>query len=190
MAGDYGRTCTADLLTHTLHVASTEARTRVARARDLGPRRELSGEPLSPILLATADALAAGVVSGAHITVITECLDAVPPTLSLEACGVAERFLIEAARHEDPQALRRTAALLLARLDPDGLEPRDELTERRREFTLVDRGDGPTRASGRLSGETGAVWQTILDTLAAPATTTDAAGNPVRDGAHTRSASS
>ncbi|MEO9139186.1 MAG: DUF222 domain-containing protein, partial [Jatrophihabitans sp.] len=181
VAGDYGRTSTADLLTHTLRVAPAEAKQRVARACDLGPRRGLSGQPLPPILPAAAEALITGDISAAHTTVITDCLDAIPPGLTVEASGVAERFLIDAARHEDPRALRHTAALLLARLDPDGSEPRDDLTERRRGFTLASGRDGTTRPSGQLTGETAAVWQTILDALAAPITSTGADGTAIRD---------
>ena len=94
---------------------------------------------------------------------------------------MAEWFLVQAARYEDPRALRHTAALLLARLDPDGTEPSEELIERTRGFTITDHGDGSFQPSGRWTGENAAVWQTILDALSAPITTVDAEGNPVRD---------
>ena len=80
VAGEFGRTSTADLLAHSLRVTPYEARQRVARARDLGPRRELTGALLEPILPATSAALTAGEISTAHTTVIADCLDAIPTT--------------------------------------------------------------------------------------------------------------
>src|SRR4051812_37663822 len=57
LAGEYGRGTPANLLTHLVQVSRGEAQARVARARDLGPRRALTGEPLEPILPATAEAV-------------------------------------------------------------------------------------------------------------------------------------
>ena len=132
IAGDLGRTSVADLLSVRLRVGRGEARARAARARDLGPRRAVSGEALEPIHAATADALAAGVINSGHVAVIGETLRHLPASIAAEAAGPAEQFLLQAARHEEPGALRRTAQLLLARLDPDGQEPREELQQRRR----------------------------------------------------------
>ena len=55
---------------------------------------------------------------------------------------MAERFLVEAGRHQHPGAVATSAALLLARLDPDGTAPREDELQRRREFTLHRNADG------------------------------------------------
>jgi hypothetical protein len=89
--------------------------------------------------------------------------------------GVVESTLVRAACHEHPAALRRTAAMLLARLDPDGAEPREDELLRRREVTLARNRDGSGRLTGRLSPETAATWETIMDTLSAPAPAEDGA---------------
>src|SRR4051812_31812324 len=57
VAGEYGRTGTPDLLVSLLRVSPVEASARVRRAEDLGPRRALTGEPLQPLLPATAAAM-------------------------------------------------------------------------------------------------------------------------------------
>jgi Domain of unknown function (DUF222)/HNH endonuclease len=96
-------------------------------------------------------------------------LDAIPGVISLQASPVAERFLVEAARHEHPARLAKTAALLLARLDPDGAGPRDEDIQRRREFSLLKYGDGTSTPRGLLTAELTEALETLFDSLAAPA---------------------
>jgi hypothetical protein len=173
LAGEYGRGTTANLLTHLVHVSPGEAQARVARARDLGPRRALTGEPLQPILPATAEAVRAGEISSGHVSVIADCLDAIPAKISHEVSGPAEAFLVEAARNEHPGQLRKTAAMLLARIDPDGIEPREEEVERARGFGLRKYRDGSSTPTGRFTAEVTAMWETVLDSLAAPQSSTD-----------------
>jgi hypothetical protein len=78
-----------DLLISLLRISPREAKARVERAQDVGPRRAITGEPLGPVFPANV-------------------------------VEVAEELLVEAARHENPTQLTRTAALLLARLDRTG----------------------------------------------------------------------
>ncbi|HKC28546.1 MAG TPA: DUF222 domain-containing protein [Jatrophihabitans sp.] len=173
IAGEYARTSPTDLLVSLLRVTPAEARARVRRAEDLGPRLALSGEPLEPLLPATAAAVRAGEISPGHVRAITACLDAIPAHIAHEVAPVAERMLVEAARHEHPGQLARTAALLLARLDPDGAEPRDEQLERRRGFSLRKHRDGSASPTGRFTPELTAAVETVLDSLGAPVPATD-----------------
>ena len=180
IAGDMGRTSVADLLSVRLRVGRGEARARTARARDLGPRRAVSGEPLEPIHAATATALAAGQINTGHVAVIAETLGHLPASIAAEAAGPAEDFLLTAAEHEEPGALRRTAQLLLARLDQDGLEPREELQQRRRGLTLHHCGDR-IKVTGELTGEVAAIWEAVFDSLADPQPAKDSAGKTISD---------
>src|SRR5690242_20600939 len=66
LGAELGARNTAGLLGQLLRVAPGEAAARVRAARDLGPRRGLTGEDLPPILPAVADALAAGEINPAH----------------------------------------------------------------------------------------------------------------------------
>src|SRR4051812_49604835 len=95
-----------------------EARRRVARAVDLGPRRALTGEPLAPILPLAAQAAAEGGLSGAQADVVIQCLEKIPASAPATAWPVAEEALVEAARHEGPRPLHPTRVDLIARLDP------------------------------------------------------------------------
>ncbi|MFN2561320.1 MAG: DUF222 domain-containing protein, partial [Jatrophihabitans sp.] len=168
IAGEYARCSPTDLLVAMLRVSPSEAKSRVARARDLGPRRTVIGEPLDPILPATAAASAAGEISGAHATVITKCIEQIPAEIAHEAAPVAERMLVEAARHEHPALLATTARMLLMRLDPDGAEPRDAEMERKRGYGLRKFADGSSTPYGRFDPEVTAMWEAVLDSLAAP----------------------
>jgi len=170
---EFGCTSTPGLLTHLLKVSPYEAKARVARARDLGPRRGLTGEPLEPILPITAEAVQAGEISCGHVDVIAKCLDRIPAELSYEASAAAEQFLVTSAKHEHPGQLKRTAQMLLARLDPDGVEPRDEEVESRRAFGLRKHSDGSSSPTGRFTAEKTAMWEAVFDALAAPQASAD-----------------
>src|SRR6185312_3534918 len=56
-----------DVLKVRWRISATEANRRLAEAAVLGPRRTLTGEPLAPVLAATAAAQAAGRVHGEHV---------------------------------------------------------------------------------------------------------------------------
>src|SRR4051794_20978933 len=168
VAAAFGQPGGADVLTSLLRIDPRGARARVARAGDLGPRRALTGERLEPLLPVTADAVARGAVSAAQVEVIVGCLERIPPTAPAAAGPVAERLLVEAARFEAPRQLRRTAAELLGRLGPRGLEPVEDRAERRRSFTLVTKPDGTSSPRGSWTAELTALWEAILDSLAAP----------------------
>src|SRR4051794_41964876 len=66
VAAAFGQAGVADVLTSLLRIDPREARARVSRAVDLGPRRALTGEPSEPLLPVTADAVAARAVSAAQ----------------------------------------------------------------------------------------------------------------------------
>src|SRR4051794_41440682 len=114
VAAAFGLAGVADVLTCLLRIDPREARARVSRAVDLGPRRALTGEPLAPLLPVTADAVARGAVSAAQTEVIVDCLERIPPSAPAAAGPVAERLLVEAARVGGPGAVGRTPAQLPA----------------------------------------------------------------------------
>ena len=88
---------TSALLQGLLRLSPYEAKQRVEATRACGPRATLTGEPLPPLHPQLADAQAAGLVSAEHIKVILAALNALPDTLSIEECGLAEKHLIQAA---------------------------------------------------------------------------------------------
>jgi hypothetical protein len=131
----------------------------------------LTGEALEAILPATAAAVQRGEVSAGQAEVIIACLEHIPPTAPASAWPVAEQLLVAAAAVEPPRALRRTARELLARLDPDGLEPIEDKLSRQRGFTLIKHQDGSSTPRGRWTAELTAHWEAIFASLAAPQST-------------------
>lgn len=163
VAGEFARSTTAELMVTLLRVSPREAKARVNRSLDMGPRRELTGESLEPIFPLVAEAQQNGEISAAHASAVTTCIYSIPSAIAPEAAPIAEELLVEASRHCEPALVVRTAQTLLARLNPDGVEPSDRDIDRRRGVTLHGR-----RLSGELTDATAAVWRAVLDALSAP----------------------
>ena len=72
-----------------------------------------------------------------------------------------------------PAGWARSRERLLAHLDPDGVEPREQRAQRLRGFSLIRHPDGSATPTGLLTPATTAVWQPILDALSAPHTDRD-----------------
>jgi hypothetical protein len=168
VAGEYGRTSTVDLLVELLRVSPREARARVNRARDLGPRRAVTGEPLDPTLPLVAQAHRVGAISAEHADVITAAVDAIPSAYAAEFTPTVEQALVEMAQRAEPRQVAKAGHVLLARIDQDGVEPRTEEQQRRREFGIRMNRDGTGTPYGRLTAEACAVWSPVIDSLSAP----------------------
>jgi hypothetical protein len=160
-----------------LRVSPAEAKGRVARALDLGPRQTLTGAPLDPILPQVSAAHRDGDLCVEQVRVITHCLDRIPTAAGAAVLVEAERFLVDQAGHVDARTLAAIAHRLLATLDPDGTAPREDEAQRRREFSIARRTNGTFVLRGELTAEFVATWNPILDTLAAPIPSEDGLGD-------------
>jgi hypothetical protein len=176
VAGQYGRQSVVDLLGALARVAPGEAKARVCAARDLGPRRELTGAPLAPIFARVAAAQQLGDISAAHARVIVGWVEKIPTHLAWEASGPAEEFLVEHAGTLDARQLAIVATRLLATIDPDGAAPNEDEQQRRRTYRLYKSRTGRWLVTGEVSDEFAAVWTPPLDTLSAPQPSDD--GHP------------
>ncbi|MFY9809352.1 MAG: DUF222 domain-containing protein, partial [Pseudonocardiaceae bacterium] len=159
-----GFSTTAQMLAAVLNLSKGEAGARTEQARQLSPRRSLTGEALPPTLPATAAELAAGVISPAQLRVITATMRRIPPGAHPEAVADAEETLAHAARRFDPAALTRIDDRLLAHLDPDGDPPRDD-PETTRELRVRTGTDGTVNLYGHLDPEGGARVLEVLNSL-------------------------
>src|SRR5689334_7080899 len=178
IAGEYGRTGTADLLCELTRISPAEATARVRAADDLGPRREVSGARLAPLFARVADAQREGAISVEHARVIRTTVAALPDKASFELAGPVEQFLADQARHLDPKHLGAVAQRLLATIDPDGAAPSEEEQQRRRDLTLTRTTTGVGRVDGLVTDECVAVWTPILNSLAAPQPGVDGTPDP------------
>ncbi len=161
---------TKQLLAGMLNLSPTEAGARVAHAAQLASRRALTGEVLTPALPETAAALAAGEIGPAQVRVITETMTAIPTTVSGADREAAEAELARHARSFNSTSLHRIGQHILAHLDPDGPEPRDEPQPAvaAGELRWWDRRDGRLGLEGFLEPEHRAAFRSLIDQLAKP----------------------
>ncbi|WP_237572550.1 HNH endonuclease signature motif containing protein [Mycolicibacterium lacusdiani] len=165
---DYGATTMSKLVAFRLRISSTEASRRLAEAKDLGPRRTLIGEPLTPVLALTAAAQADGAINAEHLKIIRGFFAGLPDHVDVQARLGAERDLVRVAREHGPDGLREAVKLLLALLHPDG-NLSDEERKRRRGVTIgKQQADGMSPVSGYLTPEARATFEALLAKLAAP----------------------
>ena len=68
----------ADVLCIGLRISKSQATSRIADARDLGPRTAISGETLEPVLTLTAAAQQRGEMGAEHVKIIREVLRTPP----------------------------------------------------------------------------------------------------------------
>ncbi|MGV0793504.1 HNH endonuclease signature motif containing protein [Mycolicibacterium sp. XJ1819] len=158
-----------EVLTGRLRISQNEARRRLAEAADLGPRTTLTGEPLEPMLAATAAAQACGAIGSEHVKIIRKTLGNLPHWVDVVTRGQAEASLVRAAVGLGPDELRKAAERLLALIDQDGPMPDDTERARRRCLSIGKQGaDGMSEIHGRLDPQGRATLEATLAKWGAP----------------------
>ncbi len=168
VVGSLGYRGLPDLIGALVRCTRAEARKRWLAVERFGARRALTGEPLEPVLPATAEAFAEGAIGPEHAAVVAEVVEAIPSSDRAEHAGAVETTLLEHARISDPRTVRLLGQRILAHLDPDG--PRPDESERQRAHRRVSLNrleDGTGLLEGRFSPACQAIWEAILTPLAA-----------------------
>src|SRR6201999_2460732 len=111
---------TSALLVHLLRIGHSEATARVASARQLAPRRGLSGGTLAAPVPHGAAAQASGVVSVPQARVITTMIGKLPAAVRDEQCDLVEANLVDQAAQHGPDLLKQIARHYADLLAPDG----------------------------------------------------------------------
>ncbi|ORA13402.1 hypothetical protein BST16_14770, partial [Mycobacterium asiaticum DSM 44297] len=128
-----------------LRITKAEAGRRIAEAEDLGPRRALTGQPLVPLLIATAAAQCRGLIGDAHVKVIRRFFAHLPAQVDVFTREAAEADLAGRACEFRPDQVAAYARKLMGTLDPDG-DFSDEDRARKRGFVLGNQDyDGMSR---------------------------------------------
>jgi hypothetical protein len=156
------------VLADRLRISRTEASRRVHEAADLGERRALNGEPLAPVLEATAAAQRNGDLGPGHVAVIRSFFHRLPEFVDIETRGQAEAQLARLAGEHRPDELAKLADKLTDCLNPDG-DFTDADRARRRGLTIGKQDiDGMSPISGWLTPEARATLDAVFAKLAAP----------------------
>jgi Domain of unknown function (DUF222) len=175
-------------LANRLRITRGEASRRIHEAADLGPRRGLTGEPLEPVLPATAEAQRNGHIGSRHVAVIRNFWHRLPDFVDAETRQKAEAQLARLGSAHRPDELSKLADKLTDCLNPDGDFTNDDRA-RRRGITIGKQDiDGMSPISGYLTPEARAGWDAVLAKLAAPGMCNPADLSPCINGAPAQAA--
>src|ERR1700721_1567297 len=155
-------------LANRVRISRAEASRRIHEAADLGERRALNGEPLPPVLEATAAAQRNGDLGAGHVAVIRSFFHRLPDFVDLETRAKAEAQLARLAGEHRPDELAKLADKLTDCLHPDG-DFTDIDRAKRRAITIGNQDiDGMSPISGYLTPEARATLDAVFAKLAAP----------------------
>src|SRR6201999_1262410 len=118
-----------------------EAGARVRAARDLGPRRTLTGQPVAPTFPVIAAAQAAGDISAEHARVIIDTIDELPLDVQAEHAPAVEATLVAESLRFHPKIVGGLGNRIQDQLNPDGVQPSEEEHERRRQASFTHHRD-------------------------------------------------
>ena len=134
-----------------------------AVGRGTSPRRSLTGEVLPPAHPHVGAAVRGGVISVEAAHLIIGMLDRVASRVVPEVVDAAEELLTEKASVFPYADLVGLVSRAEARLDTDGVEPREEVLRQGRSLVMVQEKSGMFRLRGRFDPETGAPIKAALD---------------------------
>src|SRR5271170_17032 len=178
----------AAALANRLRISRAEASRRIHDAADLGERRALNGEPLEPVLAATAEAQRNGDLGAGHLAVIRSFWHRLPDVVDIETRAQAEAQLARLAGAYRPDELAKLADKLLDCLNPDG-DFTDIDRARRRGLTIGRQDlDGMGPISGYLTPEARATLDAVFAKLAAPGMCNPADDTPCVSGTPSQAA--
>src|SRR5690242_5064723 len=144
-----------------------EAGRRIQEAADLGPQCGLTGEPLAPVLAATAAAQRAGKLGAGQVAVIRRFYHRLPGWIDDATRHQAEAHLAKLGTQFRPEQLAGLADTVADCLNPDGTYT-DEDRARRRGLTLgKQQADRMSELRGCLTPELRATLEAVLAKLAA-----------------------
>ncbi|MES3638500.1 HNH endonuclease signature motif containing protein [Mycobacterium intracellulare] len=158
----------AHALTERTLISRHEASRRIKEARDLGPRHGLTGEPLPPVLPATAAAQRAGDLGAGQVAVIRKFYHQLPGWVDAAAREFAEAQLAGFGTQFGPEHLTELARGMSNALNPDGIFT-DEDRARSRGVTLGNQQpDGMSELRGLITPELRATFEAVEAKLGAP----------------------
>src|SRR6201997_336628 len=173
-------------LSHAIAEATLISRAAAARrsneAADRGPRHGLPGEPLPPVLAASAAAQKDGTLGTGQVAVIRRFYHQLPGWVDAATREQVEAELASQGAQYRPEHLAALADTLADALNPDGIYS-DEDRARRRGLLLGSQGpDGMSQLRGWLTPEARATLEAVWAKLAAPGMCNPADDIPTVDG--------
>jgi hypothetical protein len=149
-------------------ISRAEAARRIREAADLGPRRALTGEPLPPVLAATAAGQRTGQLGAAQVAVIRRFYHQLPGWVDALTREHAQTHLATLGTQYRPEQLAGLADKLTECLNPDGTYTDDDRAHRRGLTLGNQEADGMSALRGWLTPQARATLEAVLAKLAAP----------------------
>ena len=159
---DSGAKSTKALIQERLNLSGREANRRAKLAENLGGRVALDGQPLEPEHPLVAEQLHLGTLPAEHLTVIEECLKALPAWVDQETKSRVETDLVKYAQSVTVSELRDIFRQMLALIDPDGAEPLDPSDRSAYFITARPKRNGDWRLEGVLDPVAGSELHGLL----------------------------
>ncbi|HHX46819.1 MAG TPA: DUF222 domain-containing protein, partial [Brevibacterium sp.] len=153
---------TKALIQERLNLSGREANRRAKLAENLGGRVALDGQPLEPEHPLVAEQLHLGTLPAEHLTVIEECLKALPAWVDHETKSRVETDLVKYAQSVTVSELRDIFRQMLALIDPDGAEPLDPSDRSAYFITARPKRNGDWRLEGVLDPVAGSELHGLL----------------------------
>jgi hypothetical protein len=157
-------------------------------ASELTPRRSLTGQPLPPLLSATAAAQRTGKLGGEHVRIIRSFWHHLPDKIDVDTRTDAEAKLAELGTQFRPDQLAKLAAKLYDCLNQDGLFSDVDRAKKRTLILGNQDPDGMTPVKGWLSPEARATLDAVLVRWAAPGMCNPDDETPCLDGTPSQAA--
>src|ERR1700761_7736968 len=154
---EVGAIDTRTYLMGALTMSPAEATVTVKLAEALGGR-----------LVDTGAALADGAICRERAKAIVEVVTGLPPAASTEQQDEVEAIMLESAAGLNAKDLRRLRKVMEHYLDPDGVEPREEVAQRKRAAHLRPNGDGTQTLKWTDTDANMALLQSALEPLSGP----------------------
>ncbi|MFI5508789.1 HNH endonuclease signature motif containing protein [Mycobacterium sp. NPDC051804] len=168
-AKEMGAKSWRQVLANRWRISTSEAGRRLDEAAVLGPRRSLTGQPLDPVLPATALAQERGLINAEHVEVVRKAVGRIPAAVDSLTRAQIEVDLVRYAVGLGSKELNDEAARILFLLDQDGPAPDDAERQRRRGVAMGPQGCDKMRPiTGTLTPEAAAIYEAIFAKWAAP----------------------
>jgi hypothetical protein len=143
--------------------ALAEASRMVSVGEATAARPSLTGELLPPKHPHVAKALDAGALSVEGAALITGMLDRVAPRANPVQADIVEKVLVERGQEVPNDLLRSMVREAEARLDRDGVKPREDEQRKNRFLSLREDSNGMVCINGKLDPETGAPVKAAIE---------------------------
>ncbi|MEV1131195.1 DUF222 domain-containing protein [Agromyces sp. NPDC049794] len=153
------------LIAASIGASRTDAQRLIGVGTATAQRQTFSGERLPSRHPHVAAALEASKIGIEAASAITQMLDRASSTADTSRIDIVEAALVDLAARVPLETLNRGVREAEARLDPDGVEPREELLRMERSLTMREDGRGMLHLHARLDPESAAPIKTAIEAL-------------------------